>query len=139
MSAMYAPSANAIYPWDLVIVRDTAIKELLSKVTPWAAHIKDASAVIAVVGHEQDSQHWVEDCSIVAEHISLEATEQGLGTCWTQIRGNNNAEKSVKEILNIPDDLRVLCLLPIGVPAKDLPEHTEEKFDKSKVKNERYK
>ncbi|MFA6918994.1 MAG: nitroreductase family protein [Patescibacteria group bacterium] len=139
MAAMYAPSANALYPWELVIVKDPGIKELLSKTTPWSTHASDASIVIAVVGHEQESSDWVEDCSIVAEHIWLEATEQGLGSCWIQIRGNNNAEKSVKEILNIPENLRVLCLMPIGVPVKAQPEHSEEKFEKTKIKYEKYK
>ena len=139
MSAMYAPSANALYPWELVVIRDQAIKELLSKTTPWSTHVNDASVVIAVIGHEQESTDWVEDCSIVAEHIWLEAAEQGLGSCWVQIRGNNNAEKAVKEILNIPEALRVLCLMPIGVPAKEQPEHNEDKFDKSKIKYEKYK
>ena len=139
MAAMYAPSANALYPWELVVVKDPAIKELLSKTTPWSTHANDASAVIAVIGHEQESSDWIEDCSIVAEHIWLEATEQGLGSCWIQIRGNNNAEKAVKEILNIPENLRVLCLMPIGVPVKEQSEHSEEKFEKSKVKYEKYK
>ncbi len=138
-SAMYSPSANDIHPWELVVVKDSPTKELLSKTTPWSAHVKSAGVVIAVIGHEKESNDWIEDCSIVAEHIWLEATEQELSSCWVQIRGNANAEKGVKEILGIPQELRVLCLMPIGVPAKDLPEHKEDEFDKSKIKYERYK
>jgi nitroreductase len=137
-SAMYAPSANAIYPWDLVVIKSEETREKLSKVTPWSLHIKDAPVVIAVVGHEEESSDWVEDCSIAAEHIWLEATNQGLASCWVQIRGNDNAQKEVKEILNVPSDNRVLCLLPIGVPAKEGEEHTEENFDKAKIKQEKY-
>lgn len=139
LAATFAPSANALYPWDLVVVREHATKELLAKTTPWAAHLKDADLVIAVVGNEEESRDWVEDCAIVAEHLWLEAAEQGLASCWVQIRGNDQAEKEVKHILNIPDDHRVLCLMPLGVPAKDLPEHSEEDFDKSKVKYEKWK
>ncbi|HLD28142.1 MAG TPA: nitroreductase family protein [Patescibacteria group bacterium] len=138
-SAMYAPSANAIYPWELVVVRNLETKEELSKTTPWSSHVKDASVVIVVVGDPEKSSDWVEDCSIVATHLWLEIVNQGFGSCWTQIRGNDTAEKQVKEILSIPDDLTVLCLMPIGVPAKDMPEHSEDNFDISKVKNEKYK
>jgi len=137
-AAMYAPSANALYPWDLVIIKDEKTIEKLSKLTPWSAHIKEALVTIAVVGHEKESSDWVEDCSIVAEHIWLEATNQGLGACWVQIRGNENAQKEVKELLKVPTENRVLCLLPIGVSAKDESEHNEEDFDRSKVKQESY-
>ncbi|MEI6288357.1 MAG: nitroreductase family protein [bacterium] len=138
-SAMYSPSANAIYPWELVVVKNPQTKDLLSKVTPWSTHIKEADVVIAVVGNEKESPDWVEDCSIVAEHLWLAITDEDLGSCWTQIRGNDNAEKEVKEILGIPSENRVLCLMPIGTPAKTLPEHTEEEFNKTKIKYEKYK
>lgn len=138
-AAMYAPSARALYPWDLVIVREAETKELLSKVTPWSTHAKDADVIIAVVGQEKESPDWIEDGAIAAEHIWLEATEQGLASCWIQIRGYENAEKSVKEILNIPDDCRVLCLMPLGAPAKPLEERSEEDFDKKRIKYGKYK
>lgn len=137
-AAMYAPSANAIYPWELVVVKNLETKEKLSKITPWSTHVAKASVVIAIVGHEQESPDWVEDCSIVATHIWLEATEQGLASCWTQVRGNVNAEKDIKAILNIPDEDRVLCLMPIGVPASAIAEHSEEEFDKKRIKSEKY-
>lgn len=138
-AAMYAPSANAIYPWEIVVVRRNETKELLSRTTPWSAHAKSAAVVLAIVGNEEESPDWVEDCSIVAEHIWLEATDQGLSSCWIQIRGNDNAEKEVKELLNIPAKYRVLCLMPIGVPAQEPEEHSDKDFVKSRIKNEKYK
>jgi nitroreductase len=138
-AAFLAPSANAIYPWDLVIVKKKDTLSELSKVTPWSSHIGEANVVIAIVGRENDSKDWIEDCSIVAEHIWLEATEQGLGSCWTQIRGNDTAEKEVKKILNIPDEDRVLCLMPLGVPANISDERLGEEVDKSRVKYDKYR
>lgn len=138
-AARLAPSANAIYPWELIIVKDQQTKEKLSKTTPWSTFANNAPAIIVVVGHEQESPDWVEDCSILAEHIWLEAANQDLGCCWVQIRGNANAEESVKEILDIPKELRVLCLLPLGTPAKQPKERAEAKPDKNKIKLEKYK
>jgi len=37
----------------------------------------------------------------------------------------------VKEILSIPDPLRVLCLVPVGHPAEERPPHGG--FDRDKV------
>lgn len=138
-AAMCAPSASAVYPWDLVVVQKPETIEALSKATPWSAHVKQAAAVIVVVGHEEDSREWVEDCSVVAEHLWLEAAEQGLAGCWTQIRGNENAEKEVKKLLNIPEAYRVLCLMPLGAPAQEIVEHGDDDFDSSKIKYEKYK
>jgi nitroreductase len=138
-AGMFAPSANAKYPWELIVVKENQTKELLSKATPWSTFAKDASVIIVVIGNETESSEWIEDCSIVAEHIWLEATAQELGACWVQIRNQSNAEADVKEILNIPEDYRVLCLIPIGIPAKTLPEHEESDIDKSKIKYEKYK
>ena len=51
--------------------------------------------------------------AIALDHISLAAVELGLGTCWI---GAFN-EEEVKEILGIPEDVRVVELMPIGYPA----------------------
>jgi nitroreductase len=138
-AAAFAPSANAIYPWELVIVKDDALKEQLSKTTPWATFAKSADLIIAVIGDEEESPEWLEDCSIVAEHIWLEAVNQGLDSCWIQIRRQGDAENDVRKILNIPKEKRVLCLLPIGVAAENLPEHDEAIIEKNKIKYETYK
>ncbi len=138
LAASYAPSANAKYPWKLVVVKDPQTREILSKATPWSLHVKDAPIVIVVIGDEKESPDWVEDCSVVAEHIWLEAENQGLASCWTQIRGNENAEKEIKKTLELPEELRVLCLMPIGIPASVEPEHNEEEFDKSRISYEKY-
>ena len=53
------------------------------------------------------------DIAIALDHISLAAVEAGLGTCWI---GAFNEDK-VKEILGIPEEVRVVELLPIGYPA----------------------
>ncbi len=50
--------------------------------------------------------------AIAVEHIVLQAVEIGLGTCWVRWYEDNK----VKEILDIPDHVEVMALLPVGVP-----------------------
>jgi len=138
-AAMFAPSGHAKYPWEIVVVKDATTKELLSKTTPWSTFAKEAGVILAVIGNEKESPRWIEDCSIVAEHLWLEATAQDLGACWVQIRDHDNAEKDVRKILNIPAELRVLCLMAVGVPAKQPEEHTDADFEKNKIKEEKYR
>jgi len=47
------------------------------------------------------------------EHLILAATEKGLGTCWI---GGQFDEKIVKKALNIPENIRVVALTPLGYP-----------------------
>ena len=54
--------------------------------------------------------------------MTLTAVEEGLGTCWIGAFD----EKKVKEILNIPDEIRVVTLLSLGYPS-DIPKPTPRK------------
>jgi len=53
--------------------------------------------------------------AIAVEHIVLQAVEIGLGTCWVRWYEDDK----VKEILDIPDHVEVMALLPVGVPDED--------------------
>ena len=64
------------------------------------------------------------DAAIVCTHMMLEAAELGIGSCWV---GYFNADR-VAEVLNLPENITVSALLPIGYPAEDakpLPLHSQ--------------
>ena len=64
------------------------------------------------------------DAAIVCTHMMLQAAELGIGSCWV---GYFNADQ-VSEALNLPQDVTVSALLPIGYPADDAkaaPMHTK--------------
>jgi len=50
------------------------------------------------------------DVAIALDHLSLVAAEQGLGTCWIAALD----EHELKAILSIPDEMRVLFVMPVG-------------------------
>lgn len=142
-AAMFSPSANHKRPWEFIVVKKQETKEKLALSTRWSSFAADAPLVIVIVADEQKSREWLEDASIVAEHIYLEVTNQGLGTCWIQIwdsktPDDGNAEEYVKNLLRIPSQFRVVCLMPIGYPAEKLPEHQEEEYEEEKVHREKW-
>lgn len=63
------------------------------------------------------------DFGICFEHLILAATAEGLATCWI---GWFN-EPKVKEILNIPNEYKVMGITPLGYPLKAKGEITERK------------
>ena len=50
------------------------------------------------------------DLAIALDHLTLVATEEGLGTCWIAALD----ERELRNILSVPDDMRVLFVMPIG-------------------------
>ena len=57
----------------------------------------------------------VQDVSIVATHIMLEAWELGIGTCWVNYFANSKLEKE----LELSKNEKAVLLMPIGYPAED--------------------
>ena len=53
--------------------------------------------------------------AIAVEHIVLQAVEIGLGTCWVRWY----EDEKVKEILDMPEHVEVMALLPVGIPDED--------------------
>ncbi|WP_281835777.1 nitroreductase family protein [Propionigenium maris] len=129
-----APSGKNKKPWEFIVAedRDTMLK--LSQVKPKGGlFVKDAPMGIVVVGDEEKSDTWVEDCSIASTFMQLEAHNQGLGSCWVQFRGRftpegGDAEVRVREILGIEEGRRVLCVITLGYPNEVKPPYKEEDY-----------
>ncbi|MEK6673643.1 MAG: nitroreductase family protein [Nitrospirota bacterium] len=142
-AAMFAPTARGSRAWEFIIVRDEETKARLSEATPYSAFAKDAPVVIVICHDAGESKRFKEDSSLCAENIYLEATNQGLGTCFIQIvegaeANEGDPEGFVKRTLSIPENIRVQCLMPIGYPEKQPEPHKDEEFDEGKVHHEKF-
>lgn len=124
-----APSGKNKKPVEFIVVKDKDILKKLSLVKPKGGlFLEEAPAGIVIVGREDISDTWIEDCSIATTFIQLEAHNQGLGSCWIQIRERFDAENKVKELLDIERDKRVLCIISIGYPDEILKAYDEKEF-----------
>jgi nitroreductase len=66
------------------------------------------------------------DVSIALEHISLQAAQLGLGTCWI---GAFDAD-GVKKIMKIPENVAIIELMTIGYAADEWKEPKRENIEK---------
>ncbi len=57
------------------------------------------------------------DLGIAVEHMALMAEALGLGSCWVRLINPGQ----IHEQLNLPDDLKVAAVLPVGYPAQTPP------------------
>jgi nitroreductase len=58
--------------------------------------------------------YCIQDTAASVQNLMLAAQDLGLGTCWV----GAFKEEEVKKILEMPDYLRPVVLVPVGYPAK---------------------
>jgi nitroreductase len=113
-----APSAGNRQEWRFIVVRDREVRVRLGEAANGQSFVGEALVVIVACaesdGHVMScgQPSYPIDVAIALDHMSLAAVEYGLGTCWI---GAFN-EKKVKEILGVPDEIRVVELMPLGYP-----------------------
>lgn len=117
-AARLAPSAGNRQPWRFIVVQDPEKKKALASVANNQTFLIDAAAIVAAIGDPEISKKWHEkDTMIALEHIVLAATALGYGTCWIGAFD----EDEVKRLLRIPEEMKVVALLPIGMPSETPP------------------
>jgi nitroreductase len=100
-------------PWDFIVVTE---REMIDELKVAARWMEKAGAIIAVV-MDPSSRWWVEDGSAAVENMLVASTALGYGSCW--LEGYTlPREEEFKALLGIPEDRRLLTLVPIGVPAE---------------------
>jgi nitroreductase len=118
-----APSAKNYQPWHFVVIRDPDMKKRVAEACRNQFFIADAGVIICGCALEkiawgrmgQYMPSWTHDLTIALDHMILAATNEGLGTCWIGAFD----EKMVKDVLGIPEDVRVVALTPVGYPAEE--------------------
>jgi nitroreductase len=132
-AARLAPSASNRQPWRFVVVEDRERGKALARAADDQTFIGDAGAIIVAVSDPEKSARWHEkDTMIALEHVVLAATALGYGTCWIGAFD----EDAVKRLLKIPAKMKVVALLPIGVPDEKPSLRPRRKMSEIFFKNE---
>ena len=113
-----APSACNNQPWKFIVVKDKKLKEKLITACKNQNFVGEAAVII--VGCATDPSYkmgngdysYSVDLAIALDHMSLQAADLDLGTCWIGAFYQNK----VKEVLKIPEDVKVVALMPLGFP-----------------------
>ena len=115
-----APSGKNAQPWRFVIVKDGGIRAKLADACRGQQFVGEAPVVVVGCGWEDRAYtrmggYWSSlpvDIAIALDHLTLAAVAEGLGTCWIGAYD----EENVKEILGIPEKVKVIALTPLGFP-----------------------
>ncbi|MDD1748787.1 MAG: nitroreductase family protein [Methanothrix sp.] len=114
-----APSARNMQDWRFIVVRDKAARQRLAEAARDQQFVAQAPVVIAACGTSDlvmtcGQPAYTIDVAIAVDHMTLAAASLHLGTCWI---GAFHEDK-VKEILGVPQEIRIVALLPLGYPAE---------------------
>ena len=119
-AALMSPASKRSNPWEFIVVEE---KEMLKKLSECRNNgsqmLAGAPLAVVVLADTSKSDVWIEDVSIAALIIQLQAQDLGLGSCWVQVRERYTAtgmpsDEFVRGVLDIPLQLQVLSVIAIG-------------------------
>ena len=142
-AALLAPSSKNCKSWEFVAVEDKNMLQQLSVCkNSGSAFLEDCKLAIVVLGNKTITDIWVEDASIAATYMQLQAESLHIGSCWCHIRnrlmGKTSSEQYVRDLHGIPDHFGVLCIIGFGYKTKENNPADLSKLTWEKVRINRY-
>ena len=134
-AARIAPSAANKQPWIFFIIRSDEKRNQISQVYH---HDWLKSAPVIIVACADHKKGWIRsdnkdhcdiDLAIAIDHITLQAAELDLGTCWIC----NFDQQKCKNILQLPEHIEPIALIPVAYPA-DVPDPNRHLSERKQLK-----
>lgn len=124
-----APTAKNSQPQHIYVMQSEEALQIVDTLTP----CRYGAPVVLAVTYDEN-QHFtypgdkytsgVEDASIVATHMMLEAKAEGVDSCWLNFFDPDKAAEAMK----LPENEKVVLLLDLGYAAEGVrPTPTHEK------------
>ena len=121
LALRYAPSACNLQPWRFILVTDGQLRQTLAQAAFDQLWMAEAPVIVVGCGFPEQAFKNMGgygnsadvDVTISLDHLTLVAVAEGLGTCWIGAFD----EGKVKRLLEIPEDVKVVAITPLGYPA----------------------
>ena len=133
-AAMNAPSAGNEQPWQFVVITERRLLDEIPAFHPYADMLRESPVAIVVCGdlrQERYKGYWVQDCSAATQNLLLAAHAKGLGAVWVGIHPKEDRVARMQKLLDLPDHVIPMALVPLGYPAERIPR--AHRFDASRI------
>ena len=143
-AALRAPTARNARASEFVFVTEREVLQALATSKPGGAFfLGEVVLGVVVCVDETQTDCWVEDASIAATYLQLQAHAMGLGSTWCHIRNRNHdenttAEAYIQRLLGIPSSQRIVCIIGIGHPAEHKDGWPADTLSAGKIHRERF-
>lgn len=131
-AALMSPTSRGRELWEFVVVDDKSVLDKLADAKEHGAQfLRQSALAVVVLGNPMENDCWIEDASIAAYSMQLQAEDLGVGSCWAQIRGRSlsdgtPADDVIHGILDITAALKVLCIIGFGHKKNNIAPHDED-------------
>ncbi len=131
-AARCGPSASNTQPCHVIVITEPSIRESLRKIYNRDWFVMAPVNIVMCVNskitwHSKDGEeYWKVDAAIAMQNLVLTATELGLGTCWIAAF-EKGGEKEIRKILNIPKEMRIVAMTPLGYADETIEPPTHRK------------
>jgi nitroreductase len=138
-ASLRSPTSRNFRPWRFVFVEDGAKLEALSKAkSSGSSFLRGARLGVVVCADEDESDVWIEDCSIASIILQLAGQSLGLGSCWIQIRrrmhdNSDTSEEYVRGVLGLSENMRVESIIAFGYPDEEKAPVPAEDLEREKI------
>ncbi len=119
-AARLAPSARNMQEWRFIVVKNKELRKKISIAANNQEFVAQAPVVIICCSVICDyimrcgQKASPIDLAIAIDHMTLQAVNEGLGTCWI---GSFYPEQ-VRQIAGIPENVEVVQMLTLGYPVQ---------------------
>lgn len=143
-AALISPTAKNNRGWEFITVENPDVLRKLSLSREMGSgFLAEAVFAVVVLGKSAENDCWVEDCSIAAIDMQLQAEDLGLGSCWCHMRGRANAEgkptrQTIAELFGVPEQYEPLCIVGFGHKNMERKPYEDEKIEWDKVHKDRF-
>lgn len=132
-AALMSPSSKSTRGWHFIVVDDKLTLQKLADAKSMGSKFLSGAPLAVVIACDPANDCWVEDCSVAATMMMMQAEDLGLGSCWVQMRNRGlsdgtPATEVIRGILDMPGNYEVLCAVGIGHPADDRKPQNEDKL-----------
>ena len=119
-AGLAAPTAKNLQPQRIYVLQSEDALTKLDSLT----HCRYGAGTVLLFTYNTD-EDWknpleevvhsgIEDVSIVATYVMLQATELGLSTCWCNYFANSKLEK----LFELPENEKSVLIMPVGYAAE---------------------
>jgi len=115
-----APSGANEQAWKFVVITGDKRQEVALACDQ--DFVAEAPVLVVALSEKSKDDY---NMAFAVDHLLLEATHQGLGTCVIR----SFTEQQVKDVLNIPDNYYVFAIVTVGYSLAEIQANTRKSLD----------
>ena len=137
-AGQFAPTARNNRAVEFIVIKGSETKDKIFEIVG-QEFVKEAPVLIIPTTDTTKTNCPTEDLSVASENMFLQATNLKLGSVWKAIKTDKfDGEEKIKDILGLPQQYKVINIIPIGRAKGEYKPYTDKDFNLEKIHQEKW-